>query len=41
MVWILSPYYSNDERMLPLMERISWCLKNTTKAIIDTSVIFE
>ncbi|KAB0803715.1 hypothetical protein PPYR_00685 [Photinus pyralis] len=41
MVWVLSRYYCTDEQMVPLLERISWCLCEKTKIALNTETLFR
>ncbi|KAK5648316.1 hypothetical protein RI129_003208 [Pyrocoelia pectoralis] len=41
MVWVLSQYYCTDEQMVPLLERISWCLCEKTKTALNTETLFR
>lgn len=41
MVWVLSRFYSTDEHMVPLMERIAWCLCQKVALILDNEKIFR
>lgn len=41
MIWILSKYYCIDETMVPLLERVAWCLCNKTTTALDNKVVFR
>lgn len=41
MIWILSKFYCTDEQMVPLLERIAWCLCNKTMIALDNHVVFR
>lgn len=38
-VWMISPYYNSDERMMPLMERIAWQLCERVAQGIDVHIL--
>ncbi|XP_077456872.1 dynein axonemal heavy chain 10-like [Stigmatopora argus] len=40
-VWLISSYYNNNERMVPLMERIVWQLSERVAQVIDIPVLFK
>ncbi|XP_057687718.1 dynein axonemal heavy chain 10-like isoform X2 [Corythoichthys intestinalis] len=40
-VWLISSYYNNNERMVPLMERIVWQLSERVAQVIDIHVLFK
>ena len=41
MVWIISRHYNNDERMVPLMERIAWELAERVARVIQVRTIYK
>lgn len=41
MVWIISRHYNNDDRMVPLMERIAWQLAERVAKVINIRTIFK
>uniref|UniRef100_UPI00398F6830 dynein axonemal heavy chain 10 isoform X2 n=1 Tax=Pristiophorus japonicus TaxID=55135 RepID=UPI00398F6830 len=41
MVWIISRHYNNDERMVPLMERIAWEISERVRKVINVRTIFK
>ena len=41
MVWVISRHYNTDERMVPLMERISWELCERASRVINLRSIFK
>ncbi|XP_058809033.1 dynein axonemal heavy chain 10 [Phymastichus coffea] len=41
MIWVLSKYYSTEERMVTLLERISWQLKQTVIKNLAIRDLFE
>ncbi|KZC13452.1 Dynein heavy chain 10, axonemal [Dufourea novaeangliae] len=41
MIWVLSPYYSSEEKMMGLMERISWQLCQTVINNLSVKDLFK
>ncbi|XP_015836813.2 dynein axonemal heavy chain 10 [Tribolium castaneum] len=41
LIWVLSRYYCVDETMVPLMERIVFCLVEKVRANLDTQFLFR
>lgn len=41
MIWVLSKYYSTEERMVCLLERISWQLRQTVTKNLAIRSLFE
>ena len=41
MVWIISRHYNNDERMVPLMERIAWEIAERVARVITVRTLFK
>ncbi|XP_063271579.1 dynein axonemal heavy chain 10 [Prinia subflava] len=41
LVWIMSRCYSKDERMLPLLERISWEISARARRVVDLQTLFK
>ncbi|KAK9891062.1 hypothetical protein WA026_013388 [Henosepilachna vigintioctopunctata] len=41
LIWVLSRYYCTDEKMVPFMERIVWCLKNKVRNALNTEFLFR
>ncbi|NXE36473.1 DYH10 protein, partial [Ptilorrhoa leucosticta] len=41
MVWIMSRHYNKDERMVPLLERISWEISASVRKIVDLQTLFK
>ncbi|NXS37041.1 DYH10 protein, partial [Pomatostomus ruficeps] len=41
MVWIMSRHYSRDERMEPLLERISWEISTRARRVVDLQTLFK
>lgn len=41
MVWIISRHYNRDERMVPLMARVSWDLAEKVSSIVNVKLIFQ
>ncbi|XP_076363131.1 dynein heavy chain at 89D isoform X2 [Tachypleus tridentatus] len=41
MVWMLSKHFNTDERMVPLMERISLCLCDKVYNVVNVRVLFQ
>ncbi|NXS06608.1 DYH10 protein, partial [Neodrepanis coruscans] len=41
MVWIMSRHYNNEERMLPLMERIAWDISTRVSKLVDIRTLFQ
>lgn len=41
MIWILSRYYCTDATMVPLLERIAWCLCEKVKTAMNNTTIFR
>ncbi|NXS82265.1 DYH10 protein, partial [Erpornis zantholeuca] len=40
MVWIMSRHYNKDERMVPLLERISWEICARVRRVLDLQTLF-
>ncbi|NXM38867.1 DYH10 protein, partial [Gymnorhina tibicen] len=41
MVWIMSRHYNKDERMVPLLERISWEISVRVRKVVDLQTLFR
>lgn len=41
MIWVLSRHYGSDETMVPLLERIAWCLCDKTVNLLDNEKLFR
>ncbi|XP_039416979.1 dynein heavy chain 10, axonemal isoform X2 [Corvus cornix cornix] len=41
MVWIMSRHYNKDERMVPLLERISWEISARVRKAVDLQTLFR
>ena len=41
LVWVISRHYNNDERMVPLMERVAWELAERTVKVIEVRTLFR
>ncbi|NXB97778.1 DYH10 protein, partial [Orthonyx spaldingii] len=41
MVWIMSRHYDKDERMVPLLERISWEISARARRVVDLQTLFK
>ncbi|NXO06678.1 DYH10 protein, partial [Oriolus oriolus] len=41
MVWIMSRHYNKDERMVPLLERISWEISARVRKVVDLQTLFR
>ncbi|NXF83053.1 DYH10 protein, partial [Sclerurus mexicanus] len=41
MVWVMSRHYNKDERMVPLMKRISWQISTRVYEIVDLHTLFK
>ena len=41
MIWIISPYFSKDDRMTGLFERIARCLCNRVSHILTPPTLFK
>lgn len=41
MIWVLSPYYCVEERMVGLMERISWQLSQNVIKNLSINMLFR
>ncbi|KAL3287845.1 hypothetical protein HHI36_002303 [Cryptolaemus montrouzieri] len=41
LIWVLSRYYCTDEKMVPLMERIAYCLKVKVKSALNPEFLFR
>ncbi|XP_062874230.1 dynein axonemal heavy chain 10 [Trichomycterus rosablanca] len=41
MVWIISSHYNTDERMVPLMQRISWEMAERVARVVDVRTLFK
>ncbi|NXH96343.1 DYH10 protein, partial [Pachycephala philippinensis] len=41
MVWIMSRHYNKDERMVPLLERISWEISARVRKVVDVQTLFR
>ncbi|VUZ41967.1 unnamed protein product, partial [Hymenolepis diminuta] len=41
MIWIISPYYSKDDRMSVIFERIAWCLCNRVSRMLAPTELFK
>lgn len=41
MIWIISRYFSKDDRMTVLFEEIAWCLCNRASHMLDFSELFR
>ncbi|NXY61839.1 DYH10 protein, partial [Callaeas wilsoni] len=40
-VWIMSRHYNRDERMVPLLERISWEISARARKVVDLPTLFK
>lgn len=40
-VWLISPHYNTNERMVPLMERIAWQLSERVIQVINVRELFK
>ncbi|NWR83762.1 DYH10 protein, partial [Furnarius figulus] len=40
MVWVMSRHYNKDERMVPLMKRISWQISTRVYEVVDLHTLF-
>ncbi|NXI79191.1 DYH10 protein, partial [Rhipidura dahli] len=41
MVWIMSRHYNKDERMVPLLQRISWEISARVRRVVDLQTLFR
>ncbi|NXB08037.1 DYH10 protein, partial [Cnemophilus loriae] len=41
LVWIMSRHYNKDERMVPLLERISWEISARVRRVVDLQTLFK
>ncbi|XP_045466201.1 dynein axonemal heavy chain 10 [Harmonia axyridis] len=41
LIWVLSRYYCTDEKMVPLMERIVYCLKEKVRKALNPEFLFR
>ncbi|VDO03424.1 unnamed protein product [Rodentolepis nana] len=41
MIWIISPYYSKDDRMCVIFERIAWCLCDRVSRMLSPTNLFK
>ncbi|KAF4798840.1 Dynein-1-alpha heavy chain, flagellar inner arm I1 complex [Turdus rufiventris] len=41
LVWIMSRHYNKDERMVPLLERISWEISARVRRVVDVQTLFK
>ncbi|KAF2892470.1 hypothetical protein ILUMI_13689 [Ignelater luminosus] len=41
MIWVLSRFYCTDEQMIPLLERIAWCLCEKVMIALDSERLFR
>ncbi|NXB71412.1 DYH10 protein, partial [Donacobius atricapilla] len=41
LVWVMSRCYNKDERMVPLLERISWEISTRVRRVVDLQTLFK
>ncbi|NWZ81496.1 DYH10 protein, partial [Poecile atricapillus] len=41
LVWIMSRHYNKEERMVPLLERISWEISARVRRVVDLQTLFK
>lgn len=41
MIWVLSPFYSTDEQMVPLLEKIAWILQQKVTNSLNVKTLFK
>lgn len=41
MVWVLSRFYCTDEQMVPLLERVAWCLCEKVITALNNEILFR